>query len=345
MGEGMQEERIYKWDMVKFILIYLVVLGHVCDYYTSGSNLQINENRIFIYIYLFHMPLFIFISGLFGKRNINEKRYGSIFSFLVLFYIMKLMKTGFDEIVWQCGSFSFFRESGIPWYAFAMFVYYLVTIQMRRFNKKVVFIIAIIISCLAGYVSQINSFLVCSRILVFYPFFFAGYCADAKKLQQILSEKRVRVAAGLFLAVTALIVYKKIDVLYAFRPLLTGQNPYKTLQGYYRYGALFRGMYYVLAFLMSASVISLVPEVKKYNIFVKLGSRTLPIYVFHNLLLSYLIFETPLNEIKDSFFCPLVFEFILALLIVMFTSLKPFAVFVEVIVNFFKQTDKRKSRV
>lgn len=64
--------RIYKWDNIKFILILLVVLGHFVDVYTSESD---NMKALFFTIYIFHMPLFIFISGLFSKKFINSNKF------------------------------------------------------------------------------------------------------------------------------------------------------------------------------------------------------------------------------------------------------------------------------
>ena len=77
----MKKERIYLWDNIKFILIFLVVLGHFADFHTATS---LNMRRLFFYIYIFHMPLFIFISGLFSKKTINEKKYKKIFEYLIL---------------------------------------------------------------------------------------------------------------------------------------------------------------------------------------------------------------------------------------------------------------------
>ena len=65
------KERVSLWDNAKFLLIFLVVLGHFADYYTKDS---LNMRRLFLFIYLFHMPAFIFISGLFSKNTVNHKR-------------------------------------------------------------------------------------------------------------------------------------------------------------------------------------------------------------------------------------------------------------------------------
>ena len=65
------KERIVLWDNIKFILITLVVIGHLADEFTINSNAY---KSIFLFIYSFHMPAFIFISGLFhNEKNILKK--------------------------------------------------------------------------------------------------------------------------------------------------------------------------------------------------------------------------------------------------------------------------------
>ncbi|MFY9176926.1 MAG: acyltransferase family protein [Caldicoprobacterales bacterium] len=54
---------------LKFILISLVILGHLMEKYTYTNNDLYN---IYALIYMVHMPLFAFISGYFSK-NINRK--------------------------------------------------------------------------------------------------------------------------------------------------------------------------------------------------------------------------------------------------------------------------------
>lgn len=65
----MDNKRDAKWDNVKLILIILVVVGHVADYYMSKSTIMY---IIRFYIYIFHMPAFLFVSGLFSKRVVRE---------------------------------------------------------------------------------------------------------------------------------------------------------------------------------------------------------------------------------------------------------------------------------
>lgn len=57
----MIQERKYKFDNLRFILMFLVVFGHFLA-------LQ-DEYSLYRFIYSFHMPAFIFISGYFAKYS------------------------------------------------------------------------------------------------------------------------------------------------------------------------------------------------------------------------------------------------------------------------------------
>ena len=56
------------WDNLKGILIILVVCGHLCERYIDDSNLLYH---LWIIVYSFHMPLFIFCERLFRKKIIK----------------------------------------------------------------------------------------------------------------------------------------------------------------------------------------------------------------------------------------------------------------------------------
>ena len=77
----MNKSRVAKWDNVKFLLILLVVVGHVADLYTKNSHVLA---AIRFYIYIFHMPAFIFVSGLMSKKTIDNKNWRKIGSYVLL---------------------------------------------------------------------------------------------------------------------------------------------------------------------------------------------------------------------------------------------------------------------
>ena len=178
----LQKTRSQKWDIVKFALIFLVVLGHVADYY-AGSHEHI-RSLIFI-IYIFHMPLFIFVSGLFSKKTIENKSFDKLFGYVLIYVAIKLILHFFKIFVGRPSEFNFFVEGGAPWFMLALFFFNLITILVRKLRPAAVLSVSVLLACVAGFFPFIRDFLAVSRIFVFFPFFYLGYCIDRAKLESV----------------------------------------------------------------------------------------------------------------------------------------------------------------
>lgn len=322
-------ERIQKWDILKFALIFLVVLGHVTEFYVDDSY---HIKALWCWIYSFHMPLFIFITGIFSKKNINERRYNNIISYLFIYIVTKVLLLFCSFAVGEDISFSLFTEDHIPWYALAVFAFSLLTIVAKRFPKRYVFFFSILLACVAGYDASIGDFLALSRIIAYYPFFFAGYCLNGERVIQFLSKTYIRILAAIYFVIYTAIFFFKIEDLYFLRPLLTGRNPFSKLGEYANYGGLLRLGYYVIIFLFCASVIALIPNrLGKKGYFARLGSRTLQVYMLHFCLIRLLYGFFDMNAFFDNTSYYLVV--LLALLITWFFSLRFWGVLLDFLVH------------
>ena len=60
----------YFIDNLKVILIFLVVFGHLIERYIDTNSTLLG---VYMFIYIFHMPLFIYISGYLSK-NVNKSK-------------------------------------------------------------------------------------------------------------------------------------------------------------------------------------------------------------------------------------------------------------------------------
>ncbi len=271
--------RVDKWDNLKFFLIFFVVFGHILDVYAPISD-ACGQIRFFIYV--FHMPLFLFISGLFSKKNIREKRYANIVSYLGLYFVIKLLifisrwvadgkKPGFYML----------SEGSAPWYAFALFVFSLITIALDKFKPSFVLVLSIIIGCAAGYDGSLGDKLCLSRIFVFYPFFFAGYMANEFEIRKFTQKKWVKLLAVLVIAAGAVIVYFFYNTLDNYRLLFTGRNSFFKVYGAnVPYACLGRLACYFISALVGGAFIALAPE-SAPSFITKTGAKTLQIYALH----------------------------------------------------------------
>lgn len=277
-----------KWDNVKGLLILAVVIGHVIMGYTGAEK---DADIMYMLIWTFHMPLFIFVSGMFAKKAVDQKNYGKAFFFLGLFLTIKIIQFIVRALVYKDYTFNLFVEESVPWYAFAMFVFYLVTMQLSKLSPKYILGIAVIFALIIGYDSNIGAYLVLSRIIVFYPFFYLGYLVQNQSFEKLVHKRWIRIGSLIGIVVFAFVVIKWIDLYYNLRPFMTGQNSYyvSKLDGSIELfgrdykistlGPIFRMVSYAITSAVGFFIIAIAPE--KKCLLTWLGRNTLQIYVLH----------------------------------------------------------------
>lgn len=84
----LNKKRDYYIDNIKTVFIFLVVLGHLLDYLgEAGLSFAINLRS---FIYFFHMPGFIFLSGYLAKSFMNKQYKGEkLISYAWLYLLFK----------------------------------------------------------------------------------------------------------------------------------------------------------------------------------------------------------------------------------------------------------------
>ena len=277
-------QRRYLWDNLKFLLIFCVVLGHYVGYYTDDVE---NMKRLFFLLYLFHMPAFIFVSGLFSKKIINEKRWHKVLDYFIMYVFIKGILVIAERLNGGGKEFWLLEADGTEWYAFAIMVFLVITIIARRLDPKFVFIFSLFVGCLSGYHSSNGDFLVIQRILVFYPFFYLGYRMDPDRIEAVTRKKICRILAVIIGTFTVIVVCFGIDRIYGARPLLTGRNPYSALGEFEAIGGLLRCGYYAIVFLLIFALIALMPTAK--SIISTWGSHTLSVYTLHRAVIYFVM--------------------------------------------------------
>ncbi|MBR3818166.1 MAG: acyltransferase family protein [Clostridia bacterium] len=289
--------RLEKWDILKFILIFLVVLGHIADFSTRSNEYM---RTLYLAIYTFHMPLFIFVSGLFAKKTVNEKRKDKIFGYLVMYFVLKFINFLYFWISAGKTSFSVFTETGLPWFMLALFAHSLITIAVKDFSPKYVMVFGVLVACLAGYDKNINSFLALSRIIVFFPFYYAGYLFDTKKIETHCRKALPKILSVIIITAFVLTAVFFGERYYWLRPLVTGANPFASLNTCEEYGFLIRLGYYAVAAALCYAVIVLTPSKTPLGIAAKIGRRTLPVYAFHYIILYILYYNIGIQPMLEK---------------------------------------------
>lgn len=200
------EKRDYYFDNAKFILIFLVVFGHLIQSYINSDQIIFTLYKL---IYTFHMPAFILISGYFAKGYYEKGYIRKITLKLILPYI-------FFQIIYSIFYYYLFSKSVIEinflnphwslWFLISLFCWNIMLIGFNKLKAKHAISLAIVIGLSVGYFDVISNYLSLSRTFVFFPFFLVGYYLNKVHFKQITSNKTKLLAAITFLIV-ALIIY------------------------------------------------------------------------------------------------------------------------------------------
>ena len=160
-------------DNVKGILIFLVVLGH-------AVNPFIETNRaykvVFDFAYAFHMPLFIFIAGMFTRparfSDALKKNASTLLFPFVLFHVLYELS---DYII--RGELSYYTRNlqpyWITWFLWSLFLWKTVVSLFPR--SPLLFLASLGIALLYNITIDDNLYFGMNRTISFLPFFVAGY--------------------------------------------------------------------------------------------------------------------------------------------------------------------------
>lgn len=283
-----KEERINRFDYMKAFLMFCVVLGHVTYWFPRNSyTLHCTQ----LWIYSFHMPAFIFLAGLFAKGIVNKRRWDRAFSYVVLYFFMKCLTFAVDTYRGSDTKIELLSADGFEWFALALFWWYAVTILIREIHPLYVMIVTVCLSMIFGYSEEIGSFLVLRRTLVFYPFFYLGYVMDANALiKRSLVHRKAKIAVSVFVLCSSYIfVWLNYSPDSFWLNLFRGRFSYSEIFGMENYlcGGMYRALSYMISFVMIFAVLTVLPD-GRLKVFSYIGSRSLPVYVFHFSVMSLL---------------------------------------------------------
>lgn len=279
--------RDYLFDNCKALLILLVVIGHFIEpSYKDNTLLYVLK----WFIFSFHMPAFIFISGYFSKRELTV---GALIRKLAIPYLVyeMLYYLLYTCIIHKPAKLDLLLPKFSLWYILALLIWRLITPYVKRIPYHL--ILSVIAGLLIGCSNMPDNFLSIPRILVYYPFFLTGmYCSRDRITALRTPLNRVIAAAGTIAFLAVLIFTEGYQSL-----------PVKIFYGRYNYdylgqdiltGILCRIVCYGIGAFMTYAVLVLMTERK--TLYSYIGTRTMAIYLFHGLIYSWLKGSTQILE-------------------------------------------------
>ncbi|MGY3211557.1 acyltransferase family protein [Mucilaginibacter sp. HD30] len=269
-------------DNLKAFLIITVVVGHFIEpYIHQAAYFKV----IFICIYSFHMPLFVFVSGYLSKSaSLNASK--TLTSTLIPYILFCLLWRLKDFVHSGVLNVDILSPSFHLWYLLSLF-FWKIILPVLRIVKHYI-IISFIISLTAGFSHVIGDTLSLSRTMALLPFFILGTVCQASTLYSIHKQKYLAFFGLLLLSV---IIYISSHFDFSLN-ILFWMDPYHRIGYSNGAGFLLRATLMASALLIGVSIVVLTPSVSTR--FTSLGSRTLTVYIFHGFLVASFARRFPL---------------------------------------------------
>lgn len=271
--------RNYRIDNLKAFLIFCVVFGHLCELTEFAGS-----SYLYLLIYTFHMPAFVFCTGRFADFNPSKIVKNLIYPYLVFqtLYILFAQFVLQKDMVMQ-----YTKPYWLLWYLFATIIWYCTVPFLKMDNTKrklAIMAVTIVMALVAGYDDSVSYYLSVSRILVMYPFFVAGYYIKHSKRceqlgQRLANSKWSAILLGIMVSIAGIGLYLKRDLIN--KNWLYESYSYADKS----YSLWIRAIFIGIAFLFILFLLNITPN-KKLPLLTSAGQNTLPIFLLHGFLMK-----------------------------------------------------------
>ena len=253
------------WDNIKGFLIILVVFAHcIINFQDRPLN-----NFLFDAIYMFHMPAFVFVSGYFSKSE-HSRSFFPMMNLVVAYILLD----GFfllRGIFFDGTTMTIVNPYFSAWYLIALIIWRLTVPLLER--VKNILPLLILLSLIAGFWTDINMTFAAVKIIVFAPYFMAGYLFSRESAKELQQKKFLPRGLLLLLITISLGYFCHETFNLTDRELLP--NVYNNLNGLF-------GRISLLIISGLSIVVLLTASVEKFfPILTKAGKNSLAIYLLH----------------------------------------------------------------
>ncbi|MDU1307404.1 MAG: acyltransferase family protein [Clostridium perfringens] len=295
------QNRNYLIDNSKGLLIFLVVLGHSLEFIRKDYEVA---RLLYVFIYEFHMPVFVFISGYLSK-NVEKGRRNAVRNFLTPFLLFNIiwnlitllgplfLRGEFTELPSE-QAFSFFTPGWALWYIFAMFLWKILLPDLLKFKN--IFILSVIAGIFVKLSGEFGSYMALSRTITFAPFFLAGYYSSEEKLKRFRKFTRFnilnKVPSILILIIGVLIALIFVNYSNIADEFFWADRSYSNFNIEIFTGILLYIAVYIIGFAFVYVFINLMPENQTF--LSKIGKNTLSVYFLHTYFIGSILGLTSL---------------------------------------------------
>lgn len=260
-------------DNIKVLLIFLVVFNHIIAFNLVKVDTVVRY--VWYAITIFHMPAFVFISGYLSKKPQNVLKN---FKNLLIPYVLGHTLTWYSQIwLGRSVDYEILRPTGsVMWYILALFIYRLTIEALGKI--RFIVLLSILFALWAGTRPEFTTFLSSSRIVVFFPFFVAGYLWKSEYITAIRKFKGkwilVAISGVLLWAIPNYMIPNEMGI-----AIFRGNHGYQLCGLTDPQGVILRLLMYLVSFVVVYTMLALVPDIKLPLTYV--GRHTMGIYFFH----------------------------------------------------------------
>lgn len=244
---------------------------------------------------MFHMPLFVFISGYFSHKKDTNSFKKDVFKLLYPLVIIQILFIIEDIVLTkQFDVRRVFTPWWVMWYLMSLIywrtILHILPIKLLRHTNEII-IATFCIGVISGFL-PLNRFLSMQRTFAFLPFFFLGYCMQGKNIYLPSKYKPI-----------CLIFLCSSFIVPLFFPQFLGDLFFA--DRYIDNTSMFcRIFVYCMSIGMSISFICVCPTT---YFFAKQGKYTMQYYIYHALILYVLFFVVNKLNFPKTIFVAIIY--------------------------------------
>ncbi|MFI0357204.1 acyltransferase family protein [Actinomadura sp. 9N407] len=276
-----RKERDPFFDNAKFLAILLVVIGHSLAY-----RLEVPAAKgLYMFIYMFHMPMFIVVTGYFSRNwtFAGGKARKLITNVGVPYVVFEIAYSLYDWVVGRNKmEISLLDPYFLTWFLCALFFWRLSTPVWQQIRWPLA--VALVFSLLS-YMSELGDTFNIHRVIGLLPFYVLGLLLKPEHFE-LLKRPAARILGWLTLTGGLVLMYPAME--YMNRSWIYWKDPHGELGVGNLTGTAMRLAMFVAATLLVAAFLAVVP--KRRTWFTHLGATTLYAYLLHGFVTRLLDF-------------------------------------------------------
>ena len=301
------------------------------------------NRAMYNFIYAFHMPFFMFISGRFSQINNRSKYIHSILAIFETFIVFQFIRYLKPVIAGESFEINFYLlyPKGTLWYLAYLILYRLFILFMPRNclenHPTTLLFSSFSLGILWGFMPTNNH----QKLLSFFPYFMLGYYSVKTNIKDVIK------AIPLFLSIIGIIAI--FIITYFSINYNIGYIIYYELSYYCtdpvvapEFLCLYRFLAYFSAIIISIFIMRIVVD---NNILSKYGSKTLFIYMYHTFIILALRSVISRGYLWEDAIFLIAYTISIIVLLLLLSNISFFTILMNPITYITKKKDKSKGYI